>query len=207
MRIDWNLCFLSTVRIIKISSRDKRESGNLRHPFTMRVCLVLLSLCLAITLIPVSRGETDLDEHESDDCNLRNGSCRNCTDGADDCFWCEASKECKKWTHGNNHLSKVDCKGYNFYYQQCKLNGAGIIAITAVVLVLLVASCVCCCVCCCCCWLSRRRKRNYELLQDNYADKKAEIYERNADRKAERKARRDDIRRKYALNPDDTQYA
>ena len=175
----------------------------------MRVGLVLVSVCLVITLT-VARDETDLDELEADDidCSLRGLSCKNCTDGMDDCFWCEASKECKKWKWGNNHVSaNTNCKGYNFYYKQCKLNGAGIIAILSVGLVLLLASCCCCCVCCCCCWMSRRRKRNYERLHDNYADKRADIYERNADKKAERRARRDDIRRKYALNSDDPQYA
>jgi len=175
----------------------------------MRVGLVLVGLCLVIFLPSFSRGETNLDHdgEEEDDCKLRGNSCKNCTDGRDDCFWCEPSKECRKWTHGNNHVAKTNCKGYNFYYQQCKLNGAGIIAILSVMLVLLVASCLCCCVCCCCCWMSRRRKRSYERLQDNYADKRADIYERNADKKAERRAKRDEIRRKYELNSDNTQYA
>ena len=135
----------------------------------MRVGLVFVGLCLVIFLSPLSRGETDLDYdsyEDDDDCNLRGNSCKNCTDGMDDCFWCEPSKECRKWKGGNNHVSaNTNCKGYNFYYKQCKLNGAGIIAILSVSLVLLVASCLCCCVCCCCCWISRRRKRSYERLQ------------------------------------------
>ena len=133
---------------------------------------------------------------ENSTCSSRNSSCTDCTDGKKDCYWCDASKECLKWP-GSLHSNDIHCKGYRYYYNQCRLNGVGIIAITVVSVVLLMGLCLCCCICCCCYCMSQRRKRSYEALRETHEYTNRNIASQNSERKAERAARREEIVRKY----------
>ena len=163
---------------------------------------VLIGLILYLLTIVVDASLSALvnedglgDYMEDETCSPRS-SCKNCTDGKSDCYWCESSKECLKWP-SRHKSSDIHCKGYNYYYSQCRINGAGILAIIVVAVVLAIGLCICCCVCCCCYCMSRRRKRNYELLQETHQNKNQNIYSASSARRADHAAKREEIRRKY----------
>ena len=161
--------------------------------------VVIIGLILYLTFIvdaSVSAFDAEDRLEDIDETCLQRNSCKNCTDGKRDCYWCEASKECLKWP-SHHKSSDIHCKGYNYYYSQCKINGAGILAIIVVVVVFVIGLCICCCVCCCCYCMSRRRKRNYELLQETHQNRNQNIYNASSARRAEHAAKREEILRKY----------
>ena len=172
----------------------------------MALKAVLIALILCLTFIIISAQDTfegsgtqdsivngSVNGSVNNTCFNSNATCESCTKGKKDCYWCEASKECLEWHH------EAHCKGHNYYYGQCQINGAGIIAITVVVIVVIVGLCACCCVCCCCYCMSRMRKRNYEILQENHERTNRSIHSTHNERKAERAARREEIARKYQI--------
>ena len=154
-----------------------------------------LILCLTfIANVSVSALENIMED--DDTCSQHNSTCKNCTDGKTDCYWCEPSKECLNWP-GQHDARKIHCKGSNYYYSQCRINAAGILAIIVVVVVLVIGLCVCCCVCCCCYCISRRRKRNYMLLQETHQNRNQNIHSASNTRRADHAAKREAILRKY----------
>lgn len=161
--------------------------------------LIAVTLCLTLTIISALETEDNENLSETTTCSNRSSSCKECTDRKDDCYWCAASKNCLEWKWSKSHAlsSDVDCKGHNYYYKQCGLNAAGIIAITVVVVVVVVGLCLCCCVCCCCYYMSRRRKRKYAKLQETHEYTNQAIRSGNNERRAERAAKREEILRKY----------
>ena len=177
-----------------------------------KAVLIGLILCLPFivdTSVSASRSALKTEVYTEDEalCINLNGSCKNCTTGKD-CYWCEASNQCLKWSSNGRD---IHCKGYNYFYRQCKLNGVALIAISVVVVVVIIGLCICCCVCCCCYCISQRRKRNYEILQETHQNRNQAIYSGSSERKAERAARREEIRRKYervnSYNSKNDQYA
>ena len=152
-----------------------------------KAMLIVLILCVTFISGVLS---------ESSTCSDRNNSCTDCTDGKKDCYWCEPTKECLEWP-GSKDSNDLHCKGYRYYYNQCRLNGVGILVITVVSVILVIGLCVCCCVCCCCYCMSQRRKRKYQALQDTHEYTNRTIGSQNNERKAESAARREEIVRKY----------
>ena len=174
----------------------------------MATVAVLVGLVLSLTFIISAFGMNSLGKNNDSLCVIRSASCKNCTDGNKDCYWCESSKECLdwKWSKGNIVPSDTKCKGYNFYFNQCRINGAGIIAIICISLVVVIGLFLCCCVCCCCYCMSQRRKKNYERLQERHEDRKRTISSGNSERRAERAAKRNEILSKYQINSDNSKY-
>lgn len=170
---------------------------------TVLVGLVLY-LNFVVSALETEDSLSDISNNNTE-CFNRNDSCKECTDGKDDCYWCEPSKQCLDWKWSKSHVvpSDLHCKGHNFYFKQCRLNGAGIIALITVGTVVVVGLFLCCCVCCCCVCISRRRKRKYEKLQEKHETRKEAIQSRNNQNRAERAARRDEIRRKYHIGTSD----
>ena len=163
-----------------------------------KAVLIGLVLCLPFVVnasVSASRSASKTVDYTADEtsCTNLNESCKNCTT-SNDCYWCASSDQCLKWSSNGRD---IHCKGYNYYYRQCKLNGVALIAVFVVVVVVIIGLCICCCVCCCCCCISRRRKRNYEILQETHQNRNQAIYSGSNERKAERAARREEIRRKY----------
>ena len=125
------------------------------------------------------------------DCTLYNGTdCSNCTE-KEDCYWCESSKECADWKWGDI----PNCKGQNYYFRQCDVNGLSFILIFSLALLLILVTIVCCCVCCCYCYIRRKRRREYTLLESRRASFQ--------ERQRQFQARRDEIRHKYGLDNSD----
>jgi len=99
----------------------------------------------------------------AEDCSpYTNTDCSLCTEN-DECYWCESSNECKYWGYGD--LPHIKCKGQNYYFRQCNVNGLGFILIFSLALLLILFAIVCCCVCCCYCYIRRKRRREYTLLE------------------------------------------
>ena len=173
-------------------SEEKKNLMMVARAVLIGLILYLLTIVVDPSLSALVN-EDGLDDYMEDETCSPRSSCKNCTDGKSDCYWCESSKECLKW----HKSSDIHCKGSNYYYSQCRINGAGILAIIVVAVVLAIGLCICCCVCCCCYCMSRRRKRNYELLQETHQNKNQNIYSASSARRADHAAKREEIRRKY----------
>ena len=98
----------------------------------------------------------------AEDCSpYNNKNCSICTEN-EQCYWCAASQKCSYWEWG--YYPK--CKGQDYYYGQCNVNGLSFILLFVVALLLILFVVVCCCVCCCYCYIRRRRtRRGYSLLE------------------------------------------
>ena len=112
----------------------------------------------------------------AEDCSpYTNTDCSLCTEN-DECYWCESSNECKYWGYGD--LPHIKCKGQNYYFRQCNVNGLGFILIFSLALLLILFAIVCCCcvcACCCYCCIRRRRRREYTLLESPRDSQEQEI--------------------------------
>jgi len=144
-------------------------------------------MILLVSLVVLNLFLATADE----DCALySNTHCVNCTK-KQDCYWCASSKECSDWKWGDF----PQCKGQNYYFRQCDVNGLSFLLILSLALLLILITVVCCCVCCCYCYVKRRRQREYSLIENRRASFQ--------ERQRLFQARRDEIRHKYGLDGSD----
>ena len=114
-------------------------------------------------------------------------SCSICTED-EQCYWCESTQQCRYWETG--YLPR--CKGENYYYRQCDVNGLSFWLIFSIALLLVLLAAGCCCVCCCCCYCRRRRRREYHLMESSRPGLQ--------EQQVNFEARRNEIRLQYGLD-------
>ena len=149
--------------------------------------VTIVTLVLVISVYKVKAGCDD----------FKNTNCSSCVKKGGDCYWCPDTGKCGQW----DTTKTPDCKGSEYFYKQCNLNGAAFIVLLSFGLLLLLGVIVSCCIFCCCCYMKRRRRRQYVSLvniEQNRTNERTDIRNRQL------QARRDEIRHKYGLDTNDS---
>lgn len=124
-------------------------------------------------------------------------SCKDCIENSG-CSYCEPTKKCEEGSIVEKTLQK-SCEGQDWKVEQCMVSGRVLlIALPVTGFVVLVA--LGCFIYCCCC----RRKRgssNSDKEEAKIRRERKAISERHKEREAERREKRDEIRKKYGIQP------
>ena len=134
-------------------------------------------------------------------CLFNGASCSDCTENSQ-CYWCSSIHACLHYP-GWAKISPGDCR--EWYHDQCVIAGNVIIILVSSlvgVFLLVLGCCVCCCYCRYRCkyWGSWRERDDRDEM-GIWRRSRIEMQERHAQREGEREIMRDEIRKKYGLQP------
>jgi len=136
-------------------------------------------------------------------CRSLNKSCDTCVSDPQ-CMFCFTDKVCRPYPIGKVLPPSELCALDEARWGVCWMNfEALIISMSVIGGVILLTITVCCCYCCCC---RGKNTKKFEREDARYESQKMERKEKQDERRSERRSRLDDIRRKYGLMKDDTQY-
>ncbi|KAL9966868.1 hypothetical protein ACROYT_G025003 [Oculina patagonica] len=154
--------------------------------------LTSITLLLALCYIQLC-----LREAKAEDCNKYSGkSCKECVE-VSGCSYCEPTEVCESADAVKQTFQK-SCEGQEWKTGQCVVSGRVlIIALSVTGFVVLVA--LACCIYCCCC--RRRKSSGSDKEAAKLRKERQEISTRHKEREAERREKRDEIRKKYGIQP------
>ncbi|XP_068670670.1 pituitary tumor-transforming gene 1 protein-interacting protein-like [Montipora foliosa] len=124
-------------------------------------------------------------------------ACKDCVD-VSGCVYCEPTKQCEDGSVVKKTLQKA-CKEQEWKVGQCIVSGKVLIIALPVAGFVLLVSLSCFIYCCCC----RRKRGNGKLDKEEVKlrREREEISKKHKERESERREKRDEIRKKYGIQP------